>query len=632
MPGSWFRKAGIEELGRDASLEVLRSEEQDEKIRRWRRHIQWAFAVICLAFLVLVLRLWQLQILESETFERLSDKNRIRLRRIPFPRGIIFDRQGKIVVDNRASFSVVTVPAEIADATETISRLKEGVLLDGESALANIREAKRTAPFRPIVLKEGIKWDEVAWVETNRLDLPGVWVEVEPRRFYPQGMKAAHLMGYVGEITEEVLRNWRGRGYRVGDRVGKYGLERSLEPYLRGRDGGLQVEVDAQGRQLMLLQEVAFEPGADVTLTLDMSLQEMVEDALGERAGAVVVGDPKTGEILALVSHPSFDPNQFSQGFSAEAWRALVEDQRHPLTNRTLAAQYPPGSTFKIVTGVAGLEEGVITKETRLFCPGHYTLGNRDYRCWKDEGHGWMRFREAVIQSCDVFFYQVGERLGVDRLAKYARGFGLGQVTGFDPDQEKGGLVPTSSWKKKRFGDVWHAGETLSVAIGQGFNLVTPIQQFVMISAVANGGTVMMPQVVRTVQGADGRVLATFESQSQGKVPASPATLAAVKDALRGVIHDPRGTGQKARVPGVEAGGKTGTSQVVRMHERVKDKQASSVAYEMRDHAWFVCFAPVEDPKVAVAVIVEHGGHGGAEAAPVAQKILQAYFQKGEAR
>lgn len=611
-------------------MEFLPSEQRDES-GIWKQRFVWALVVISLAFAILVARLWQLQILEGETFERLSDKNRIRLLRIPFIRGLIFDRNGEILADNRPFFNLMAVPMEISDPGVMIQRLSQGVQVDGEAALNILRDAKRRAPFRPVMLKEGLRWEELAWVETNRLDLPGTWVEVEPRRFYPYGKTGAHLLGYVGEITEEILRNWRGRGYRVGDRIGKCGVERSLEPYLRGRAGGLQVEVDAQGRQLAVLQEVAFEPGADIVLTVDMSLQKEAEEALGDRAGAVVAGDPRTGEILALVSHPSFDPNQFSEGISAEEWRALTEDAKRPLMNRALAGQYPPGSTFKIITAVAGLEEGVITKDTALLCTGRYTLGNRDYRCWKEEGHGFMRLREAVIQSCDVYFYQVGQMLGVDRIAKYAKGFGLGQITGYDADNEKPGLMPTSSWKKKRFGEPWHQGETLSLAIGQGFANVTPMQQFVVISAVANGGTIVVPQVVQRVQAVSGKVLASFEPQYQGKVPAGAPTLRLMREALRGVVHDPRGTGQRAKVQGVEVGGKTGTAQVVRMPEKPKGRH-SSVPEGLQDHAWFVCFAPVDEPTIAVSVIVEHAGHGGAEAAPVAQRVLQAFFRKANQR
>jgi penicillin-binding protein 2 len=591
-----------------------------------RKHIQWATIMILGVFLVLFLRLWQLQILEGETFERLSEKNRIRLRRVPFPRGIVLDKRGQVLADNRASFNLMVVPAEVEDPASIMKRLAAGIQLDEQAAAALLNQARKRAPFSPMVLREGLRWEEVAWVETNRLDLPGVWVEVEPRRHYPEGSKAAHVLGYVGEIPEELLKAWRGKGYRVGDRVGRSGVERALEAYLRGRDGGVQVEVDAKGRQLSVLQEVSFEPGADVVLTLDMRLQEVAEEALGDRTGAVVAGDPRTGAILAMVSHPSFDPNLFSEGVSPETWKALTESRDHPLTNRALMAQYPPGSTYKIVTAVAALEEGVITKDTPIYCPGHYTVGNRDYRCMKKEGHGWIRFREAVIQSCDVYFYHLGHLLGVDRLAKYAKGFGLGAPTGFDRDQEKSGLIPTSAWKRKRFGAPWHAGETVVAAIGQGYDLVTPIQQFVMISAVANGGEVVIPQIVERVMGPDGRVLYSFEPRSQGRVPASPSTLRLLREALRGVVHDPRGTGQRARVPGVDVAGKTGTAQVVRISERVRERKVA-VPYRHRDHAWFICFAPVEDPRIAVVVVVEHGGLGGLEAAPIAQRVIQAFME-----
>lgn len=604
-------------------MEVIRPEERDD-IALWRRRLLWILLGTLGVFAVLVLRLWQLQILQGDTFDRLSDKNRIRLRRIPFTRGVITDRHGSVLADNRPAFRLMGVPAEIPSPNQTILRLSQGVGLDGRGIIDLVAEAKRKAPFRAVIFKEDLPWDEVAWVETHRLDLPGIWVEVEPRRFYPHGALAAHLIGYVGEISKGLLRRWQGRGYRVGDRVGKSGLEWMLEPHLRGHDGGVQVEVDAQGRQLMVIQEVAYRPGANVVLTQKMSLQKAAEEVLGDRAGAVVAGDPNTGEIFAMVSHPTFDPNLFSEGISPEAWQALKEDPFDPLQNRAIMSQYPPGSTYKIITALAGLEEGVITPKTRLFCPGYYELGDRRFSCWKEAGHGWMRLREAIVQSCDVFFYQVGQKVGVDRLAKYAKGFGLGRSTGFDSDKEKAGLVPTSAWKRDRFGEPWHPGDTTSLAIGQGFNLVTPLQQFVMISAVANGGNLVVPQVVHHVESADGEALVKFEPKKAGKVPARDSALSLLKDALKGAVQDRRGTGLRARVQGVEVAGKTGTAQVVRLQKREKPE---AVPYKYRDHAWFVCFAPVKDPQIAVVVLVEHGGKGGAEAAPVAQQLLKAFFK-----
>jgi penicillin-binding protein 2 len=417
-------------------MDFIRPGERDDSIF-WRRRFLWILLGAVGVFVILILRLWQLQVLQGETFDRLSDKNRIRLRRIPFTRGIISDRRGRVLADNRPAFRLMGVPAEILSPRETIIRLREGVSLDGRDMVGAVSRAQNGAPFRPLTLKEDLPWDEVAWVETHRLDLPGIWVEVEPRRFYPYGTIASHLLGYVGEISKDLLTRWRGRGYRVGDLVGMSGLEWMLESYLRGRDGGQQVEVDAQGRQLMVIQEVAYQPGANLVLTQEMPLQIAAEETLGDRAGAIVVGDPNTGEIFAAVSHPSFDPNLFSEGISAKAWQALMEDPLDPLQNRVIMSQYPPGSTYKIITALAGLEEGVISPTTRLYCPGYFEIGDRKFKCWKESGHGWIRLREAVVESCDVFFYQVGQKVGVDRLAKYARGFGLGRPTGFDHDTEK---------------------------------------------------------------------------------------------------------------------------------------------------------------------------------------------------
>jgi penicillin-binding protein 2 len=574
---------------------------------------------------LLIFRLWQLQIMQGETFDRLSDKNRIRLRRVPFTRGIIYDHGGNILADNRPAFNLMGVPAEIPEPRSVIDDLQRGVALEGRRVVSEIEKADRGSPFRALKLKGDLPWDEVAWVETHRLDLPGIWVEVEPRRFYPHNSIAAHLLGYVGEITEDQLKRRRNRGYRVGDRIGKSGLEWTLEHYLRGQDGGLQVEVDARGRQLMVLQQVPFQPGANALLTLDIELQEVTEEALGDRAGAVIAGDPNTGEILAMVSHPAYDPNLFSSGISTRDWQELLKDPRHPLQNRVIMAQYPPGSVYKIVTALAGLEEHVITPKTKLFCPGHYKLGDREFSCWKEAGHGWLNLHQAIVQSCDVFFYQVGERLGVNRIAEYAKRLGLGQPTGFDPEREKPGLIPTADWKRSRFGLPWHAGETLSVAIGQGFDLITPLQAFVMISAVANGGTLVVPQVVDQVKSANGKILVKDEPKTLGRVQADPENLRIIRDALQGAVQGVRGTGHRARVEGVQIAGKTGTAQVVGYQGKDGD---DTVPYEFRDHAWFVCFAPAEKPQIALSILVEHGGHGGAEAAPIAQRILQAFFNK----
>lgn len=609
---------------------MYHSMEEGKDTKRWRRKTLVALSLILSAFLILLGRLWQLQILEGQRFSRLSDENRIRLIPVPFTRGIIYDRDGRILADNRPTFNLMAIAAEIDDPHRITSTLRRGVSFSGDHIASAIIRAKKRHPFRPIRLRRSLSWEEMAWVKTHQLDLQGVWVEAEPVRFYPNGPVAAHVLGYVGEITEELLRRWGKRGYRVGDQVGKAGVESAMEPWLKGRHGGLQVEVDAQGRQLMVLNEVSFEPGANVYLTLDLRLQQVAERALGERDGAVVAGDPSTGEIFALVSHPSFDPNLFSWGLTKSQWRRIQRDPRHPLQNRAISAQYPPGSTFKIVTALAGLQEGIISPKSRFFCPGYYHLGDRTFRCWREAGHGWLNVTQALVQSCDVFFYQLGLKLGPERLAKHARSMGLGRPTGLELPFERGGVVPSAKWKRRNLSRPWLLGETLSFAIGQGYTLVTPMQQFVLISAVANGGKVLVPQLIQRVQKRNGKVVKEFNKKVRAVLDVHEETIALLQEAIRQAVMSPMGTGKRARIPGIEVAGKTGTAQVVGIREDIDEE---SLPYELRDHAWFLGYAPAGRPKIAVVVLVEHGGKGGKVAAPIARRIMEAYLRsspKGE--
>jgi penicillin-binding protein 2 len=394
------------------------------------------------------------------------------------------------------------------------------------------------------------------------------------------------------------------------------------------------VVVDVSGREVELLDEVEPLPGGRVTLTLDLDLQRAAYEAFdaiasaGEEpvSGAAVALDPRTGELLAMVSRPSFDPNVFAGRLDAQDWRALADDPERPLQNRALTGQYPPGSTYKALVAVAGLAEGVITPETRFFCPGSFTLGRRTYRCWKREGHGSVALHEALVRSCDVYFYQTGLAVGIDRLARYARAFGLGQVSGISLAGEKPGLVPTSAWKERRFAEPWMLGETVSASIGQGYNLLTPLQLALAYSAIANGGRVMRPRLVLSLDGPEGPMLGE-PIQVTSRLPVDNSHLARVRLALAGVVQEPGGTGGRSRVPGVVVAGKTGTAQVVRL-EHTEGMSEDQIPRRYRDHAWFVAFAPAEQAEIAVAVLVEHGGHGGSAAAPVAQRILARYFEK----
>jgi penicillin-binding protein 2 len=464
----------------------------------------------------------------------------------------------------------------------------------------------------------------VVAVEARQLHLPGVNLRVRPRRSYPQNGTAAHLLGYVGEINRQQLKTLNAKGYAMGDEIGQFGLERRWEEYLRGRSGGQQVEVDALGRRVRVLHEVEDVPGHSVILTLDRDLQETAAAALQDKQGTIVVLDVNSGAVLAMASTPAFDPNVFARGIAAEEWRALVADRKHPLNNKAIHGQYPPGSTFKIVVSIAALEEGLVNPESGIFDPGFLTVGNRRFRDWKEHGHGWVDLHKGLVESCDVYFYQLGQRVGVDRIAQYSRLLGLGQKTGVALDDEKSGLVPDSEWKRKRFGQPWYPGETPSLAIGQGYLNVTPLQMANMMAVLANGGTLYRPWFVRRVESLDGRIIQQYEPEKVRSVPLKQETLARVRNALRDVVSGESGTGGRARTPLAQIAGKTGTAQVVEFKGQVI--KSEHLAYFSRDHAWFVAFAPFEKPEIAIAVLVEHGGHGGSAAAPLAKQVVEKYM------
>jgi penicillin-binding protein 2 len=588
----------------------------------YRRRLNGTLVIVLAAFLVLGLRLFHLQVVQGEEYRRLSENNCIRLQDIDPPRGQILDRQRRLLVDNRPSFNLVMVPRDAKPVDTTLARLADGVGLDLEE-LAHAAERTRSV-YRPVVLRADIDRDLLAAVEARRYDLPGVTVDVKALRRYVYGDSAAHLLGYMGEINAEELAGGRYPGCRSGDSIGKFGIEKNCEPLLRGQPGGRQVEVDARGQVIRILKTVEAVPGHNVVLTIDHRLQAVAERCLGDRAGAVVAVDPRNGEVLVMASRPSFDPNAFVGGISRRDWQALVENPRRPMENKAIQATYPPASTYKIVTAMAGLQEGEIDGRSQFFCPGQLRYGNRAYRCWKRGGHGHLNVVEAISQSCDVFFYQVGIKLGVDRLARYARSCGFGSPTDVGLDHEEAGLIPTAAWKKGRFGIPWQGGETLSVAIGQGYNLVTPIQMAMMIAAVGNGGTLYQPRLVHAVESAEGRVIEQPEPVVKGRIAVGARNLDLIQEGLWRVVQGDRGTARGIRLEGIDISGKTGTAQVFSRKGETDGK--GDVADHLRDHAWFVAYAPSEAPGIAVAVIIEHGEHGSSAAAPVARAVIQAWL------
>jgi penicillin-binding protein 2 len=591
-----------------------------------RERVRWLYVLVVLAFLALITRLAFLQIFQGERYTFLSENNRIRLKRIPGTRGMMLDRQGQLLVDSRPSFDLIFTPEDTKDAKETLGQLARYLDRDEKEMIAVFDANKERLAFEELTLGKDIDWPTVVAVETHQLDLPGIALRTRPRRNYADGPMGAHVLGYMGEIGSKDLKELKTQGYTLGDEIGKIGLEQRWETFLRGQSGGQQVEVDALGRRTRVLHEVPDVPGYTVRLTLDRELQETAFAALQGKEGTVVALDVNNGAVLAMVSTPAFDPNQFARGIKAEEWGALMKDQLRPLSNRATQGQYPPGSTFKIVMAIAGLEEGVLQPDAHIVDPGSYFFGNRSFRDWKKEGHGSVDLHRAIVESCDVYFYQLGPRIGIDKIAKWARALGLGERSGIMLEGEMGGTIPDTAWKKKRFRQPWFPGETVSIAIGQGYLTVTPLQQAIMMATVANGGTVYRPWIVRTVESVTGAVIRQYGPEKIRSIEFKPDTLERLRNGLADVVKLPSGTGGAARSNMVAIAGKTGTAQVVEMKGGyVKSEQ---LAYFNRDHAWFVSYAPVENPQIAVAVLIEHGGHGGSAAAPMAKKVIEKFIEQ----
>jgi len=586
-----------------------------------RRIIWLSFAAFFLFFLILS-RLWYLQVIDADNLLDQSESNRLRFVPVAAPRGAILDRNGRVLVSNTPSFSVAVIPQDVKDKEVLIDNLARYLNLDRKEIEEKWNKGQGRAKYYPLVVASNISRDQMEFLEENRLALSGVNIEMKPVRAYTYGTLASHLLGYLGEVSEEELGMDRYLDYNAGDYTGKSGIERNWEDFLHGIDGGRQIEVDARGRFLRTVEETNSSVGNTVVLTIDLDLQRAAEDAFGDMAGAAVAMDVNNGEILAFASNPDFDPALFMGRMPPDKWKAYLEDRRHPLENKALKGMYPPGSTFKIITAIAGLEEGLIDEHSSVECPGYYKFGNSTFKCWDKRGHGHVELRKALRESCDVYFYKLAERLGVDRIAAYAKRFGLGAPLGVGLDNEKGGVIPTQDWKLKRFGKKWFQGETLSVGIGQGYVLTTPLQLASMIATVANEGTVFQPHLVKRVVDSDGKALKEFPPQVTGKTGLKPQTYRLIKEGLFAVVNEPHGTGGMARLYEVKVAGKTGSSQVVKLRDSKGD-----VPYQFRDHALFVAFAPYEKPEIAVAVIVEHGEHGGSAAAPIAAKLLKAYFE-----
>lgn len=598
----------------------------EEELSILKKRIDFAIGIIILLVAILIARLWHLQILKGPEFATLSESNSVRIRDVSAPRGNILDRHGRLIITNRPYFNVVWFREDAPNPDEVIKKLS-GILQDDISVFLNrIRDAAGQPRYIPILLKEDIPWKSLIYIENHRLELPGVRVEVVPSRKYQYSNLASHLIGYLGQISKKELQSSQYQQNKGGDQVGKMGIEKQFEKTLSGEKGRRYLEVDVHGFEQQQLKHIDPLPGNDIQLTLDVDLQKTAEKAMENKAGAVIVMEVDSGRVLTISSSPELKIDQFVGGISSQVWKEHLEDPLHPLIDKTIQGQYPPGSTYKIVTALAGLSEKIITPKTVFYCSGSYKLHGRRYGCWKRGGHGAISLKRALAESCDVYFYQTGQKLGVDRLATYAKSLGLGVKTGINLEHEKSGLVPTSTWKKKKKKESWQEGETLSVSIGQGFNLATPLQICRLTAATVNGGILYRPQFIETITDPDGATIQQFAPMVNGEVAGSPSALKIIKAGLVAAVNSKHGTAIKAKPENIKIGAKTGTAQVVRL-AKFRNVPEEEIPYKYRDHAWITCFAPAEKPEIAVTVLVEHGGHGGSTAGPIAKQVIEKYFE-----
>lgn len=561
--------------------------------------------VIAVLIGVLAVRVWQLQVLQGARYLRESDENRVRDYTVAAPRGIIYDRKGRPLVTNRPAFTVAVLPLELRDPRAVLPRLASilGITVD---EIRQRIEASRVRPFEPVRVRRDAGPRVVAMIEENRLDLPGVIILTEPVRLYLHAELAAHLLGYLGEVAPDELAVRRGEGYALGDLIGKAGVERAYEAILRGQDGRLRMEVDALGRPLRVLQRVAAVPGRAIALTIDLDVQKVAYQALvrtGLEAGAVVAMDPRSGEVLAMASIPSYDPNLFAIGIGPQVWQAIAGDPRKPLLNRAIAATYEPGSVFKLVTATAALDAGIVHRGSLFNAPGYFRLGTMtfgDLKAW-----GTIDFLSGIAYSVNVVFYTLGSRLGGEALAHHALMMGLGELTGLDLPGEVNGTIPSPSTKRQLVGEPWYPGDSVNMSIGQGAVTVTPIQVARMVGGIATGGRLVQPHLLLLAYNRD-RSTQRFEPLPQREVPYRERSLAVLREGMRAVVE--RGSGAAVRMPRLPVAGKTGSAENPRG----------------RPHAWFAGYAPVADPRMVVVALVEHGFRGSIAAAPVARAVFEA--------
>jgi penicillin-binding protein 2 len=571
---------------------------------------------------VLAFGFWNAQVVQSNYYEQKAEENRIRTIALRAPRGRIYDRFHRVLSDNRPSYDLILIRENVSTKNphtvqETAAILSSGISMTQDELMERINRKKREPKFRPIILKEDVSVGDIAFVRAHALELPEISIELQPRRRYLQDQMAAHAMGYVGEVTEQELATPEFVDYKSGDQVGKTGLEREYNNVLVGKDGFKRVVVDSWGREKGKLAEEPYVAGNDLVTTIDLDLQRAAEEAVGDQMGAVVALDPRSGEILAFVSKPAYDPNLFATRISAADYRNLMDDPRHPMLDRAIQSRFAPGSVFKVFEAAAALEAGIINPLRTIFCGGVATFYGNPFHC--DKHHGTLDLHQAIVNSCDIYFYNVGNELNIDRISTYAKMMGLGRKTGIDLPNEDTGLVPSQEWSQRVRKTKWYAGETISVAIGQGALGVTPLQAAWAMGGLTMGGRLKQPHLVNPQELKKLGFPANEVLEEDYEI--SESTVSFVSTAMWGVVNE-GGTGVKAKVDGFEVGGKTGTAQIVRGIDAGKTNK------EHKENAWFVGFAPYRNPEIVVATIIQNAGWGGEAAAPVAHAVLDTYYKK----
>jgi penicillin-binding protein 2 len=598
---------------------VVLQQESNRQLIQQRLNL-FRFPVL-FVFLILAARLWQLQIIQGSEYAIKAERNRIRTIELVAPRGTISDRNGIPLVENRPSFDVLLYREAMKDKSATIRFLQEKLLMKPEDIEARLRRNKGTGLYRPILLKEDAGMEDISVIEAHRRDHPEIQLGPEPRRLYRYGKLAAHLMGYVGEISEQELAAKTFPGATSRSLVGKAGVESSYNQLLVGKDGERQVLVDSMGREVGPVDEIDSVIGGEVQLTLDLDLQSIAEKALENKVGAIVAMDPRNGEILAMASAPSFDPNAFSARISSEEWNELVNDPNRPMQNRAIQNSYSPGSIFKLIMAEAGLEEGMLDSNPGVRCTGSAIFYGRTFHCHDKKGHGTLHLEQAIMKSCNIFFYELGQRLGISKIAEHAQSLGFGEKTGIDLPGERSGVMPSPEWSQQVRHIKWYAGETISVSIGQGAVSTTPLQLLRAVSAIAAGGLLTMPHVLLKAEKAPDKEL----KWSTRRIPIGEDRAARIRDGMWQSVNG-GGTGHNAAVPGQDICGKTGTVQVV------SNEKKKQVEGDTEDHSWFAGFGNRDNPEIAVVVFIEHGGKGGVAAAPLAQQIFKTYFDKKKSK